>query len=285
MEPRDGGVPAAPAPPSPASDAAPETDAAPTETSEESKDIDFDALLTANLGHMPEFSQEESHTGVNWTEAMGDLSPDARKLLHNLRADYTRKTQALSEERKRFEEQASAAKQSDVQLIANADLSIADIPELPEDLDLYDPKQLQVYIDHQAAKRAKELMERVQAPAKAEAAKEARFDELRSFAARDDVAPYIKSLRPRMMELMDGPNPLNLENAFYRARAEAAHGSERELRASLEDGRRSRREAGEAVGSGGRRRTIRAPAQKPRTAAEAYELRRRAGHPGFERKL
>ena len=279
METRDGGSPAAPAPPTPG-----EEGDTPVEAGEE-KDLDFDALLTANLGHAPEFAHEGDHTGVDWSSTMGELTPDARKLVHNLRASYTRKTQALSEERRRLETAAEESRQSELKLVANVDLSLAEIPELPDNLDLYDPKQLQLYIDHQAAKRAKELMERVQAPAKAEAQKEARFSELNTFAARGDVSPYIKDLRPRMLELMEGPSAMGLENAFYRARAESSHGSERELRASLEDGRRSRREAGEAVGSGGRRRVVRTPTARPRTAAEAYELRRRAGHPGFERKL
>ena len=98
-----------------------ETSSETVETTEENapksyqgKDRVGDALRQAKAEPIPEEMSLETltevegldeggHKGINYNKVISDLPDDARALLSNIRADYTRKTQELAEQRRQLE--------------------------------------------------------------------------------------------------------------------------------------------------------------------------------------
>ena len=98
-------------------------------------------------------ADQGGHKGIDYNAVISSLPEDAQKLMANLRADYTRKTQELSNQRKEVEALRASLMNSEfnkqVDEIANADTV---------ELDPYDNVSFEKRIEQEVAKRLQEMM-------------------------------------------------------------------------------------------------------------------------------
>lgn len=161
--------------------------------------FDLDALLD---GHLPEPGSVPDPKKV-----VESLSPEAQKLVANLRADYTRKMQALAKERQELESNRAS-------WLAETESSLRSKMDLPADLDVFSAEGIQKYVQAKVA----EAMLQTQAPIREQAIKEARTRELQEFkAAHPDLDKY----KQRVVELAS-TKKIRVEDAYWIAKGEAA---------------------------------------------------------------
>ena len=68
---------------------------------------------------------------VDWRQALADADPAVQKLVNNLRGDYTRKTQALSQREQEFQQEKALVEQGRAQLAAEREAMAKSILESP----------------------------------------------------------------------------------------------------------------------------------------------------------
>lgn len=145
------------------------------------------------------------HKGVDWTRTVEALPEDARKLLGNLRADYTRKTQELAIERKKLDGERKAFTNSD---------SYRKLQELSAaagvEYDPYDPASFVAAIRQEVAKQVIEAFKPV---AEEQALSEHRA-KLESFkASHPDIND--KVMAKAVAEELKANDHINLEQAYW----------------------------------------------------------------------
>ena len=121
----------------------------------------------------------------------------------NLRADYTRKTQALAEERKQLEAMRNSLSNSEfnqkIDEVANAETV---------QLDPYDDNSFNARIEQEVARRLQEMMK----PIRMEQEMSNKRQALENFK-RDN--PDLMDYRSEVAELLQGNDALSLQDAYY----------------------------------------------------------------------
>lgn len=179
----------------------------------------------------------ETHKGINWAETVNSLPEDAQKLLANLRADYTQKTQELARQRKALESERKALLNEDylasINEKANAEIQF----------DPFDNDSVNARIEQEVAKRMQQMIQ----PLQQEYELQQRQMALDNFkAAHPDLTEY----KTEIAQLLMTDKSLNLERAYYivkgKANTERAAAYEKELATYKE----AAREYGLKVGGG-----------------------------------
>lgn len=128
-------------------------------------ELGLDALLDAAFDDDP--VMQGVHKGLKSKEVIEALPTDAKKLVQNLRADYSRKTAELAEQRRQVEamqqqlldrqnlETAEAGALFDGEAMQQLE-ALAKEPDTP--FDLYDEAQLQKFVQQQAARMTLSLL-------------------------------------------------------------------------------------------------------------------------------
>jgi hypothetical protein len=119
-----------------AAKSAPAPAAAPAEEADPSDELD--AIIAAD---------EAATKGDSWDDAMRRVPPNVAKLMKNMQADYTRKTQELSTQRKELQRERESL--SKVKF---------EVPEVGE-YDPFDEGSVQKRIEAEVAKKLKQLLE------------------------------------------------------------------------------------------------------------------------------
>lgn len=223
-------------------------------------EINLDALLDQHLSD-PVFEQEGSWKGVDYNEVMNQLPDEAKKIVHNLRNDYRKKTTAIAEKNRRLEEESTAVLQNK-ELFKN----LKEKMEIPADLDLYNPDHLQKFIEAKAAAQVSEMLK----PAREEMALKSRTREVTEFKK---LHSDFDTLRPAIANVIKKQG-LKIEDAYYLVKGRLSREEQASMKQELEDTRASARELGFKVTTG-RTATI----QKPKftSAWESYQWRKRQG--------
>ena len=146
---------------------------------------------------------EGGHKGLDFNRVVKELPDDAQKLMANLRADYTRKTQALAEERKQLEAMRNSLSNSEfnqkIDEVANAETV---------QLDPYDDNSFNARIEQEVARRLQEMMK----PIRMEQEMSNKRQALENFK-RDN--PDLMDYRSEVAELLQGNDALSLQDAYY----------------------------------------------------------------------
>lgn len=231
----------------------------PVETAEVS--LDLDKLIEETFS-TPEFQTEEPHKGVDFKRVVEELPPDARKLVHNLREDYRRKTTEISQKARDLETREQ------VLLSQATQDKLAALSQLPEDIDLYDPAGLQRYIEAKAAEQLQSLLE----PAREELRRQTRQQQVETFKSDK---PDFDALKVKMAEVIKTGKVSTVEDAYHYVKGLSAQEEIRKREVELESYKRATREAGLKVAAG-----INSAPAKPvfKSAYDAYlyEKNRRA---------
>lgn len=229
-----------------------ETSSETVETTEENapksyqgKDRIGDALRQAKAEPIPEEMSLETltevegldeggHKGINYNKVISDLPDDARALLSNIRADYTRKTQELAEQRRQLEHLQNS-------LLKGAE----QLPEVGEkvELDPYDTQSFEQRIQQEVAQRLQEMMQ----PMREEQHRLTKRAQLDKFKAEN---PDLMDYKTEIAEMLKSNENISLEDAYHIVKGRALNDQNKKLKAEL-DSRTSRmREVGLKLSQG-----------------------------------
>ena len=178
-----------------------------------------------------------THQGINWNETISGLPDDAQKLLGNLRADYTKKTQELARQRKALESERKALLNEDY--LAN----INEKANQEINFDPFDNDSVNARIEQEVAKRMQQMIQ----PLQQEYELQQRQMALDNFKAQH---PDLQEHKTEIAKLLMTDKTLNLERAYYivkgKANTEKAAAYEKELATY----KQAAREYGLKVGGG-----------------------------------
>lgn len=245
-------------------------------TSVETNDVDYgemslDDLLDADFSDDPIMGQE--HRGLpHYTEVLKHVPENARKLVANLRADATRKTQYLADARRQLDaERAQLAQEREA--LYNGDFARKvheTAAQDTKDIDLYDEAGLQKRIEIETARRLKDMLQPMQEQLQVQQRQQA----LESFKASnpDMTEPTIKAAIVK--ELVARPD-LKLEDAYHIVKGRLASEENSRLRSEQNTRRTAQRQAIEKTGTRSSVGTVKAPAGL--SAWEAYQWHRDQG--------
>ena len=245
-------------------------------TSVETNDVDYgemslDDLLDADFSDDPIMGQE--HKGLpHYTEVLKHVPENARKLVANLRADATRKTQYLADARRQLETER-AQLQAERDALYNGDFARKVNETASQDesqLDLYDEAGLQKRIEIETARRLKDMLQPIQEQMQAQQRQQA----MESFrAAHPDMGePAIKMAIAKELMARDG---LKLEDAYHIVKGRMASEENTRLRTEQSARKTVQRQTLEKTGTRSSVGPVKAPAGL--SAWEAYEWHKSQG--------
>lgn len=152
---------------------------------------------------------EPKRRGLSWEQAIKSVPPDIAKLMRNMQADYTRKTQELSEQRKSFIAEREALMKGKQSLTLEGDLP---------DYDPFDEATIQARIEREVNKRLQMVLE----PMQAEYEQQVAQDSYKTFLAEHPDFETDTGLRSEVQHLLESNESLDLETAYWAARGKRA---------------------------------------------------------------
>lgn len=167
---------------------------------------------------------------LSWDDAVKQVPPDIAKLMRELRSDYTRKTQALAEQRREFIREREA--------LMKGKEALTDPDQVPE-YDPFNEASITARIEQEVNRRLREVLEPMQQEYEQMAAEE----NYQRFCSEHPDFESDTDLRAEVQHLLEGNESLDLETAYW-----AAKGKQSKLKAQAEQNaskakRQARREA------------------------------------------
>jgi len=156
--------------------------------------------------------------GLSWEQAVKSVPPDIAKLMRSMQADYTRKTQELSEQRKDFMREREA--------LMRGKEALTTPDELPE-YDPFNEASINARIEAEVTRRLQQVLE----PMQAEYEQMAAQDSYKTFLTEHPDFEKDAGLRSEVQHLLESNDSLDLETAYWaakgkKAKVEAAKASE-----------------------------------------------------------
>lgn len=146
---------------------------------------------------------EGEFKGVDYNKTINELPDDAKKILANLRSDYTRKTQEIARQQKEIEAQRQALLQSDAYKNIQQKAQ-----EAPVDADPWDPAAFNQRIEQEVAKRLADVLQPMQQEWEVQQ-RRAKLDKFKS------ENPDMESYKTEIVEVLKTNDNLSLEQAYY----------------------------------------------------------------------
>ena len=153
--------------------------------------------------------QPATKPSLSWREAIESATPEQAALLKQMQADYTRKTTDLAQQRKALEAQAAAlaaAKRAPPPAEATA--------ALPDEVDVFDPASLNVYIE----KRIADALAQREAPLLAKQREAEVLNAYQQFVAANPDVEADPVIAAEVDALLDANENLSLEHAYLIAK-------------------------------------------------------------------
>lgn len=247
--PQETAAPAAPETPAveaaPATESAPEQEAAPAKE-EEAATPSIDEFASEKLDDEI-FKSEEDYKGVDYKAVMQDLSPEAKKLFHNLRSSFTKKTQSLSDQKKALEN-AKAALHAREKALFESDFykSVSEKAATEnKDFDPYDTKSFESRIEQEVARRMTEMME----PMRQAHVLQQQKHKLEQFKTQH---PDLETFKGEIVDVLKEHKHMNLEQAYWQVKGRKLAEDMKTQEADLANYKKVAREAGLKVGGASR---------------------------------
>tara|TARA_Y100001973_G_scaffold18614_3_gene27289 strand:- start:1682 stop:2566 length:885 start_codon:yes stop_codon:yes gene_type:complete len=246
-----------------ATEAAPEAEAAPPVDDVE---VNLEDLINAAFDGDPIMQGE--HKGLPpYNEVLKHIPENGRKLIQNLRASYTRKTQEIADmrrnlaaEREELQRQrsllANGAGAKAIREMANADTS---------QFDMWDEKGMQAHIRSEAAK----MMQQMLKPIQEDYAVAQRRNELERFKSDHPDLMGDAEVKAGVVNLLKEREHLRLEDAYYLVRGKLQEQRATQLAAEKEATRSQQRQTFRKTSAGVNPGKTKAP--QFRSAWEAYQ--------------
>ena len=246
--PQETAAPAAPETPAvdvaPATESDPEQEAAPA--TEEAATPSIDEFASEKLDDEI-FKSEEDYKGVDYKAVMQDLSPEAKKLFHNLRSSFTKKTQSLSDQKKALENAKSALHAREKALFESDFYKSVSEKAATEnkDFDPYDTKSFESRIEQEVARRMTEMME----PMRQAHVLQQQKHKLETFKAQH---PDLETFKGEIVDVLKEHKHMNLEQAYWQVKGRKLAEDMKTQEADLANYKKVAREAGLKVGGASR---------------------------------
>lgn len=190
------------------------------------------------------------HKGVDWAKTLAALPEDARKLLGNLRADYSRKSQATAEQSRKLEAERTALVTSE----AYKKLQELSTKETGE-FDPYSPDSFLAKIKQEVAQQ---LLASMQPVVEKQREEEARAS-VATFIAQHPELQSDRTLKLAVAKELQSNENLTFEQAFFIVRGKQDTVRATKLEGDLGQFRNAARQAGLRVSTGTRPNERRPP--------------------------
>tara|TARA_R100001086_G_scaffold49669_1_gene22078 strand:- start:296 stop:1165 length:870 start_codon:yes stop_codon:yes gene_type:complete len=193
------------------------------------------------------FQSEEDYKGVDYKAVMQELSPEAKKLFHNLRSSFTKKTQSISDQKKALEN-AKAALHAREKALFESDFykSVSEKAAVEnKDFDPYDTKSFESRIEQEVARRMTEMME----PMRQAHVLQQQKHKLETFKAQH---PDLETFKGEIVEVLKEHKHMNLEQAYWQVKGRKLAEDMKAQEADLANYKKVAREAGLKVGGASR---------------------------------
>jgi FtsZ-binding cell division protein ZapB len=181
------------------------------------------------------------HKGIDYNRVIQSLPDEAQKLLANLRADYTRKTQEIAQQKKEME----ALKQTMTSETFMNNLQEKAGTENVE-LDPYDTDSFNKRIEQEVARRLQDMLN----PIREEQAVMRKRAQLERFKSEN---PDLMEYKTEVKELLVNNGSLSLEDAYYIAKGQALSKENKKLKTELDARQARMREVGLKLSGAGAR--------------------------------
>ena len=197
------------------------------------------------------------HKGIDYNRVIGSLPDEAKNLLSNMRADYTRKTQELANQRNEL----SALQQS---LIKGAEASDMDEVANREtvQLDPYDTQSFEAKIQQEVAKRLQEMM----APMREEQVRMTRRAQLDKFKTDN---PDLMDYKADVAKLLQTNQNISLEDAYNIVKGRTLTEKNKQLQKELDTRTSRMRDVGLKLSQGSNARDLQ---QVPKHLKKGHEI-------------
>jgi len=209
----------------------------------------IESLLNAHEQRKNKKTQDEEEAakaetlreGESWQSVLESAPDDVQRAMASLRADYTRKTQELAQQRKELARQQKALTESEayqkITELANSD---------NVEFDPFDPQSFNAYVNKVVAERLSSILE----PMRQEQMQFQAQSKLEAFMTEHPELKTDQEFRKEVHQTLQANEHLDLEAAYWmvhgrRAKAAEAIQTQREQRT-----KKAARAAGLAVGSG-----------------------------------
>lgn len=196
------------------------------------------------------------HKGIDFNRVINDLPDDAKKMLSNIRSDYTRKTQELAAQRKELESMRQTLLDSqvneNVQKLA-AEENVA--------LDPYDTESFEKRIEQEVARRLNDMLQPMREEQEV-IKKRAQLDRFKQ------EHPDLMDYKLEVAKLLKSNENLSLEDAYHIAKGRAVSDENAKLKAELQQRQTRMREVGLKLGNG----TVRGNKKVPKHLKKAHEI-------------
>jgi len=196
-------------------------------------------IAEVSIDTAPDYGLSETK-GLNYAKVYEDLPDDGKKLIANLRADYTKKTQSLSEARKQLEADRKAMLESGFyDKVKTASESFTG------ELDPFNPSSIEAKIQAEVAKRMKEMIE----PLRQEAELNKRQIALDNFKKEN---PDLQEYKTDIAKLLMADKTLTLEKAYWIVKGQKTTEYSRKTESELAEYKKAARDYGLKVGGANR---------------------------------
>ena len=193
--------------------------------------------------------------GVNYKQVVEALPDDAKTLLGNLRADYTRKTQELAQQRKELEAQMKALTEGEFFQKVKERAGQEDVA-----LDPYDTKSFESRIEQEVARRLQDMFE----PVRQQQELQMRQMKLQEFKT---AHPDLEDMKTEVADLLKSNTNLTLQDAYYTAKGKKTSSELAQLRDEVAERKAKMREVGLKIGQG-----TSANPNRPPSGLKGFEL-------------
>lgn len=197
-----------------------------------------EGIRDVNIDNAPDFGLSETK-GLNYNQVYDSLPDDAKKIIANLRSDYTKKTQSIAEQRKILEADRKALLESGFydSVAKQADVSV--------ELDPFNAGSIEAKIQQEVAKRMREMLE----PMRQEAEVNRRGIALENFKRENpDIDTYRVDIA---RELMKDKN-LTLEKAYWMVKGQKTTEISKQTATELAQYKKAAQDYGLKVGGANR---------------------------------
>jgi hypothetical protein len=190
---------------------------------------------------------EGGHKGIDYNRVINELPDDAKNLLSNLRADYTRKTQELAQQRKDLEAKMST--------LANSEFD-NNIRELASretvELDPYDTDSFNQRIEQEVARRLNDMMQ----PIREQQAVAQKKAELERFKTEN---PDLLDYKGEIVQLLKQNENLSMQDAYWLAKSKSQAARLKEMESELGERKRMMADVGLKMAAPARGADMRPP--------------------------
>ena len=252
----------------------PEVEAAPSDA------FDIDALIAANFDNdeVMKDPTAEHRIGKPYHEVLKHIPEDGRKVIQNLRASYTRKTQELATMKADLENQkGEMLRQQKLMTDSEWAKNIKTLADDSTEHDIWDEEGRKASIKKEAAKMMSDLMK----PLQQEVAQERRALELERFKSEH---PDMQDLRVDIAALLIERSDLKLEDAYYLVKGKKSIETSKQAAQAKVSERETARQGIAKIAGGKNVDSTQLSAPQFKSAWDAYQYHKSMSSTGTNRK-